>query len=241
MNELLTQFTPLILDFMVVAILLCGTLVRMHKGLYNALMPLAVIGASAICGLVLSAILTGPIAAGVTPTITKAVLSHEVSFWSLEDYDTVLQKLENGMTDEIREAIDITKYAETAKDAAHDAGDKLSQVNEEVLSDENIDAAIAAVQKEMTTGAESLIGDGTEAREGRDAIRAAEDARAAMEAAVGAVIGFMVPRYVRVVVFLIGWVAFLAVLTTIKNSLGLMFNLPIVKQVDKLYAAAFAA
>jgi len=291
MNELLTQYTPLILDFMVVAILLCGTLVRMHKGLYNALMPLAVIGASAICGLVLSAVLTGPISAGVAPAITKAVLSHEVSFWSLEDYDTVLQKLETGMPDEIREAINISKYAETAKDAAHDAGDKLAQVNEEVLSDENIDsavstvedglmdvarealeergltgdaareyirtagdalgsagetvltdenidAAIAAVQKEMTTGTENLIGDGTEAREGRDAIRAAEDARAAMEAAVGAVIGFMVPRYVRVIVFLIGWVAFLAVLTTIKNSLGLVFNLPIVKQVDKLGGAA---
>lgn len=291
MNELLTQYTPLILDFMVVAILLCGALVRMHKGLYNALMPLAVIGAAAICGLVLSAVLTGPISAAVTPVITKAVLGHEVSFWSVEDYDKTLEVLEHGMTDEVREAINITQYADTAKEAAHDAGDKLAQVNDElltdenidsavssvedglmdvarealekrgltgdaareyirtagdalgsagdtVLTDENIDAAIAAVQKEMTTGSESLIGDGTEAREGREAIRAAENRRAAMEAAVGAVIGFMVPRYVRVIVFLIGWVAFLAVLTTVKNSLGLAFKLPIVKQVDKLGGAA---
>ncbi len=39
-------------------------------------------------------------------------------------------------------------------------------------------------------------------------------------------------------IFLIGWVAFIAVLTTIKNSLGLAFKLPVVKQADKLGGAA---
>ncbi len=291
MNDLLTQFTPLILDFMVVAILLCGTFVRMHKGLYAALMPLAVIGVSAICGLVLAAVLTGPISEAVTPAITNATLDHDVSFWSLEDYDAVLEKLEYGMTDEIRAAIDVAQYTDIAKEAARDAGDKLAQVNHElltdenvdsavsavedglmdvarealeerglsgdaareyiravgdtlgsagetVLTDENIDAAITAVQKEMNAGAEAMLGDGTEAGAVREAIRTAENARAAMEAAVAAVIAFMVPRYVRVLVFLIGWVAFLAVLTIIKNSLGLVFVLPVVKQVDKLGGAA---
>ena len=306
MSELLTQYTPLMLDFMVVAILLCGVVVRMHKGLYNALMPLAVIGAAAVCGLVLSAVLSGPISEAAVPAVTKAALSYEVSFWSVNDYDYVLSKIEKGMTDEVREAINLARYSGTVKDAAHDAGDKLSTVNEElltdenidsavsgvedtasgvsdtlspviseklmdaareaveergltgdaareyirtagdalgsvgdtVLTDENIDAVIAAVQEEMTTGTENLLGDGTEAREGREAIRVAEDERTAMEAAVSALIGFLAPRYVRVVVFLIGWVAFLAVLTTIKNALGLAFQFPFVKQVDKLGGAA---
>lgn len=291
MNEMLTEFTPLILDFMVAAILLCGVAVRMHKGLYNALMPLAVIGASAICGLVLSAILTGPITERAIPALTKSIMEdYQRSLLTVEDYDRILSHLERGMTDEVRENIDITRYAQTVRDVANDAGDALATVNDELLTDEkidsavsgaedllmdaarealekrgltgdaareyirkagdalgsagdtvlteeNIDAAMNAVQREMSLGAENLYGDGTEAREGREAIRAAEDSRAAAEAAVSALIGFLTPRYVRVVVFLIGWVAFLAILTIIKNTFGLVFKLPVVKQVDKIGGA----
>lgn len=78
----------------------------------------------------------------------------------------------------------------------------------------------------------------SEAREGRAAIRNNKDARAATEAAVSALMNYFTPCYVRAVVFLIGWVAFLAVLTTVKNSLGLAFKLPVVKQADKVGGAA---
>ncbi|MBE6909795.1 MAG: CvpA family protein [Ruminococcaceae bacterium] len=302
MNETLTQFTPLVLDFMVVAILLCGAAVRMYKGLYNALMPLAVIAAAAVCGLVLSFVLTTPISEAAIPALTKSTMNeYEHSLLTVEDYDKILAKLERGMTDEVREAIDLSRYSSAVHEAAQDAGDALSTVNDEVLTDENIDsvvtavedaadsltekipdalmdkareameehgltgdaareyirqagdtlggvgdtvltdenidAAIAAVQREMSTGAEGFYGDGSEAA-GREAIRAAEDRRAATEAAIGALIGFLTPRYVRVVVFLIGWVAFLAVLTTLKNTLGLAIKLPVVKQADKLGGAA---
>ena len=287
MNEMLTEFTPLILDFMVVAVLLCGVAVRMHKGLYNALMPLAVIGASALCGLVLSAILTGPITERAVPALTKSIMEdYQRSLLTVDDYDRILSRLEHGMTDEVRENIDMTRYAQTVRDAgdalatvneelltdekidsavsgAEDllmdaarealekrgltgdaareyirkAGDALGSAGDTVLTEENIDAAMNAVQREMNLGAEGLYGDGSEAREGREAIRAAEDSRAAAEAAVSALIGFLTPRYVRVVVFLIGWVAFLAVLTIIKNTFGLVFKLPVVKQVDKIGGA----
>ncbi len=303
MNGLLTQYTPLILDFMVVSILLCGVAIRMHKGLYNALMPLAVIGTAAVCGLVLSAVLTGPIAERLAPALTNSIMGeYQYALLTVDEYDAILARMEVGMTDEVREAINLSRYSAAAHEAARDAGDKLETVNDEVLTDENIDnavgkaedaadkltenlpdalvdaarealeekgltgdaareyirqagdalgsvgdevltdenidAALAAAQREMTSGAQYLLSDGSEAREGRAAIRAAEDRRAATEAAVSALIGFLTPRYVRVVVFLIGWVAFLAVLTVIKNTFGLAFKLPVIKQADKLGGAA---
>lgn len=303
MNGLLASYTPLILDFMVVAILLCGMAVRMRKGLYNSLMPLAIIGAAAVCGLVLSSVLTAPISERAIPALTKGIMGeYQHSLLTVENYDTILSKMESGMTDEVREAIDFSRYSETVRDAARDAGDALATVNDQVLTDqnidsavgkvegaadtltekipaplldrarealeekgltgdaareyirdvgdalgsagdtvltdENVDAAMAAVQKEMTEGAKSFLSDGSEARAGREAVRAAENRRAATEAAVGALIGFLTPRYVRVIVFLIGWIAFLAVLTILKNALGIAFKLPVVKQVDKIGGAA---
>ena len=293
MSELLTNYTPQILDFMVVALLLCGMAVRMHKGLYNALMPLAVVGAAAVCGMTLSLILTGPITELVMEPVTEAfVKDYDYGLVTVKDYDTILAALENGMTDEVRAAIDITRFQKPVEEAAADAGDRLAALNEEVLTDENFDkvlslvenntpeeaqkfleekgmsgdeartylrvlsdalgsagdtvltrenvnTAFAVAQKEIGSGAEMLLGDGSEAREGREAVRAAgENEHAAVRAAVSALLKFLVPRYVRVIVFLLGWTAFTAVLTTLKNTLGLAFDLPVIKQVDKLGGAA---
>lgn len=292
MSEMLTKFTPQILDFMMVSLLLCGVVVRMKKGLYNALMPLAVCGAAVVCGAVLSMILTGPISEAVVEPLTEAtVKDYSYGLASVADYDAMLAALENGMTDEVRRAINIDRYRSVVHQAAGDAGDRLAMLNEEVLTDENFDkvlslvenntpeearafleekgmtgeeartylrvvsdaigsagdtvltreninAAFSAAQKEIDAGAEMLLGDGSEAREGRAAVRAAgENEQAAAKAAIKALVTFLTPRYVRILIFLLGSTAFIAVLTNIKNAVGLAFHLPVIKQVDKIGGA----
>lgn len=303
MSDLITANMPLLLDFMVVAILACGVAIRLHKGLYNSLMPLAVIAASAVCGLTLSSVLSGPISDSAIPGLTEYFHeSVDQGLYSIDDLDRRLSRLEQGATDELRQAVDLSRYTHAAHDMAHDAGDALATVNDEVLTDENIDtavssvenaagqltekvpevlldparealeekgltgdaareyirqagdalgsagetvltdenidAAIAAVQQEMNAGTQYLYGAGEEGKQGREAFASAEDEKTAAKAAVSALVAFLTPRYVRVVTFLIGWVAFLAVLTIVKNTFGLAFKLPVVKQVDKLGGAA---
>lgn len=293
MSEWLTQHTPQILDFMTLTILLFGVAVRLRKGLYNSLTPLAVIGASAVCGLVLAIILADPIAEWAAPPLTDYVAEGlENAVFKADDVDAALASLERGMTEELREALRLSRYGQAARDAARDAGEALAAVNDELLTDENInraasvaesripgaaldiaaahgvdsetvrdavrqagdalgslgetalteenvDAALSAAERELTEGAEAAYGDVSEIRAGREAIRAAgDDEAAAARAAAEALIQFLLPRYTRVILFLAGCTAFLAALTTIKNTFGLAFKLPVVKQVDKLGGAA---
>ncbi len=151
MNEMIANYSPLILDFMVISILACGAAIQMHRGLYNALMPLAVIGAAAVCGLTLSSVLTGPISTTAAPALTQmAMKEYDYSLLTVENYDAILARIERGMTDEAREALNIAQYTEVLHNAARDAGDKLATVNEEVLTDENIDSAVSGVEDTLT-------------------------------------------------------------------------------------------
>ena len=282
----------LFLDIMIAGIILCCTLRRMVKGLYSALMPLAVVVLSALCGLVLSMVLSDPISEIARPAaIEVAIDSMDGSLVTVDDIDLLFSKLEEGMSDEMREALNMAKVNETAKQLAKDSGDSLAEFRETTMTDENMDALISAgeealpdavreesdkrglgdtareyahqagetignlgetvlteenaetvvttVEKDLNDGAKDLYGDPEEHRASREAIRAAGDDRmAAIRASMTALMGFLVPRYVRLIVFAVGTMLFLVVFTVIKNALGLVFDLPVIGHVDKIVGAA---
>ncbi len=105
----------------------------------------------------------------------------------------VTEPLPDALMDAAREAMEEKGLTgDAAREYIRKAGDALGEAGETVLTDENVDAAMAAVQKEMTEGAASFLGDGSEAKAGREAIRnAADDNNAATRAAVGALVSFL--------------------------------------------------
>ena len=228
---------PWMLDLLVGVILLACACIKGVKGIYKSLMPLAVIVASVICATFLSAILTEPVTEMVYPIAEDKLISAlKIDKLPQEDLqqfanlvtnpDTLAKKIEEmlpkGMLPVLSKlGVDVREFAEQTLEDTKDSVDIHDYLSEEQI-EKLKDAGV-----ELQTAAATAVG-------------STKDALAA-EGAFFSTVFSLTYRLTAIAVHYLLWgifcVLFLALLTIIKNTFGLAFDLPVIGWVDKLGGA----
>ena len=237
MTEITILDAPWMLDLVVSVVLLGCACVRGVKGLYKSLMPLLVIALSVVLATFLSAALTRPVTDVVYP-IAESKLISELKIDKLPQED--LEKFADLVTDpnalmkKVEEAlpsgmlpllnrlgVDVKEFAERSMQQVQesvDVHDYLSDRQLEKLKEAGI---------EVRAAAETAMGSTQSALEA--------------EGAFFSTIFSLTYRLTAIAVHYLLWgifcVLFLALLTIIKNTFGLAFDLPVIGWVDKVGGA----
>ena len=242
------------LDAILVIAVLAFACARAVKGIYQVLMPLAVIAASALGATFLSAVLTAPVTEAVYPIVEEKVISkidldalptEQLDNWTLKlqdvgalakeaeelipsEYLTAAKKLGLDLSEFLTEAAGLAeeRVTERVEDADIDLRDYLSEEQIQKLKDAGVETADTVVTSTKTALASTV-----------DAVKA--------EGVIFSAMFSLTRRLTSVAVHYALWmlicVGLLAALTIIKNTFGLVFKLPVIGWVDKLGGALVGA
>ena len=257
---------PKIIDLIAAAIFLAAACAGLVKGFYKQIMPLAVIVLSGLGAVALSASLTTPVTELIYPKIVELVVHDDgdgldwqaiardageqisplVPRKLLRDLDAAERAgvlgdtiteifsdaADNGLGEAVNDALGSaaeSEAAETLRGVGETVGN-LSETAGEAISgalDAARDGAVGgAIDSALDTAASGAVGDAV-----NDAVSIA---RAEIEKAVAV----RTAAYVHLILLCVLWALLMAVLSIVKNTLGIAAKLPVVKQVDKLGGAA---
>jgi uncharacterized membrane protein required for colicin V production len=235
MNDVV--LSPWILDAMIGAILLACACVKGAKGLYKSLMPLAITITAAVCALLLSATLTGPVTDMVYPMVETHVISaihlDKIPEETLEEFasyaaapeklvEQVTEMLPKGMLSTLsRLGVDVQEFLKENWEIA-----KNSETVQEYISPEQMEK-LRDLGVEFKSAAGEVL----------DSTGAALDVEAVLFSTVFSLTRRLTSIAVHFLLWCIFCTLFLAVFTIIVNTLGLTFKLPVIGWVDKLGGA----
>ena len=234
------------LDAILVIAVLAFACARAVKGIYQVLMPLAVIAVSALGATFLSAVLTAPVTEAVYPIVEEKVISRidmdalpteKLDDWTLKlqdvgalakeaeelipnEYLAAAKKLGLDLSEFLTEAVGLAeeRVTERVEDADIDLRDYLSEEQIQKLKDAGVETADTVVASTKTALASTA-----------DAVKA--------EGVIFSAMFSLTRRLTSVAVHYALWmltcVGLLAALTIIKNTFGLVFKLPVIGWVDK--------
>lgn len=228
---------PWMLDLIVGVILLAFACIKGAKGIYKSLMPLAVVVASVICATFLSAVLTEPVTKQVYPIAEDKLISalkiDKLPQEDLEKFADLVTKpgmladaVEEMLPQELlpllsKLGVDVREFAQQTLEKTKDSFDI-----HDYLSQEQIEK-LKELGVEVKTAAETAVG--------------STQSALSVEGAFFSTVFSLMYRLTAIAVHFFLWgifcVLFLALLTIIKNALGLAFNLPVIGWVDKLGGA----
>ena len=257
---------PLMIDLIAAVIFLAAACAGVIKGLYKKIMPFAVVTLSLLGAIILSATLTTPVTEMIFPKIVAAYLKDDgmgldilaisqeanqrlsplVPRKLLRDLDEAEQSgllgetvteifadaADNGLGEAVNGVLNDAAQSETGE-KIRGVGEKVGTVSETAggaiqnTMDAARDGAVGnAIDSALDTAASGAVGDAM-----NDTIRTAR-------IEIAKAIAQRTAAYVHLILLCVLWMGLIVALTIIKNTFGIAFNFPVIKQADRLGGAA---